>query len=112
MENRGQKMQDIKCYRQNGRAVVEGVEHKIVYHSLDGFEWGYGGSGPAELALNILAQYLPNDAAYRLHQDFKWKFIAPLSEEGGTIKRTDIEAWIANKNHTPNDDPVIMESWL
>lgn len=30
-------------------------------HSPAGFEWGYGGSGPAQLALAILADALAND---------------------------------------------------
>jgi len=41
-------------------------------HSPTGFEWGYGGSGPAQLALAILAEHLGDDhAALRLYQDFK-----------------------------------------
>ena len=41
-------------------------------HSPDGFNWGYGGSGPAQLALAILADCLGDDAdAVRLHQVFK-----------------------------------------
>jgi hypothetical protein len=31
-------------------------------HSPTGFAWGYGGSGPAQLALAILADYLEDDA--------------------------------------------------
>src|SRR5439155_2970286 len=30
-------------------------------HSVTGFEWGYGGSGPAQLALALLADHLAND---------------------------------------------------
>lgn len=33
--------------------VATNVPHNIVYHSPTGFEWGYGGSGPTELALNL-----------------------------------------------------------
>lgn len=48
-------------------------------HSPTGFEWGYGGSGPAQLALAMLADALvdPN-LALRLHQSFKWRVIAAL----------------------------------
>lgn len=31
---------------------------RVVLHSPTGFEWGYGGSGPADLALSILADVL------------------------------------------------------
>jgi hypothetical protein len=48
-------------------------------HSPTGFAWGYGGSGPAQLALAILADYLEDDAkALRLYQAFKWEVITRL----------------------------------
>lgn len=84
---------DIVCKRDRGIRITN-VHHGIVYHSPDGFEWGYGGSGPAELALNILAMFVDRDTAFELHQEFKWKFIASMLQEGGTIKRADVEAWI------------------
>lgn len=41
-------------------------------HSPDGPEWGYFGSGPAQLSLAILADALKDDArALRLYQDYK-----------------------------------------
>jgi len=33
--------------------IATNVEHNIVYHSPTGFEWGYNGSGPTELSLNL-----------------------------------------------------------
>lgn len=51
-------------------------------HSPDGFEWGYGGSGPAQLALALLADALGDDKqAVRLHQAFKWEKIAGLMRD-------------------------------
>jgi len=48
-------------------------------HSPTGFMWGYGGSGPAQLALAILADLLGDDTqALMLYQPFKWKVIATL----------------------------------
>jgi len=48
-------------------------------HSPTGFEWGYPGSGPAQLALAILADALGNDRrAVRLHQPFKARVIQHL----------------------------------
>lgn len=38
------------------------LEHRVVRHSPDGFAWGYGGSGPAELALNIIVDALGDEA--------------------------------------------------
>src|SRR5687767_12302156 len=46
-------------------------------HSPDGFNWGYGGSGPAQLALALLlAADIADDIALRLYQDFKWEYVS------------------------------------
>jgi hypothetical protein len=48
-------------------------------HSPTGFEWGYGGSGPAQLALAILVDHLGDIRdALNLYQRFKWDVIAEL----------------------------------
>jgi hypothetical protein len=69
-------------------------------HSPDGFEWGYGGSGPSQLALAILADALDDDElADRLHQDFKWEFIAGLARDRPwTIKEKDVLNFVARFN--------------
>ena len=43
---------------------VRPLKH-IVRHSPTGMEWGYGGSGPSDTALSILADYL--DSVGRLN---------------------------------------------
>jgi hypothetical protein len=73
------------------------VPHKFVLHSPTGFDWGYGGSGPADFALNILAVFEGKEFAYRYHQDFQWEFISNLPYEGGTIKHEAIIDWITSK---------------
>lgn len=78
----------------NGLAEVHGVVHKVVRHSPTGFEWGYGGSGPADLALNILLDYLPYEDAERLYQRFKWDVVARVPREGGVITEEQILSWI------------------
>jgi hypothetical protein len=50
----------------------------IRYQSPDGFDWGYGGNGPAQLALAILMHFLPIEDALIYYHDFKWKVIASL----------------------------------
>jgi hypothetical protein len=83
---------------------------RVVWHSPDGYEWGYCGSGPADLALNILHYCLPvgcdgepaeklfrgqcSAIACKLHQHFKEHFIARLPKEGGTIPGALVDAWI------------------
>jgi hypothetical protein len=90
---------DIILKRINGRPATN-VPHRLTKHSPTGYEWGYAGSGPADLALNILLMFVDPATAERLHQEFKQAFIATLPEEGGVIKREDIEHWIAEHTGT------------
>src|SRR6516225_2178066 len=47
----------------NGERKPLNPRQELRNHSPTGFEWGYGGSGPAQLALAILAEHLGNDDA-------------------------------------------------
>ena len=87
---------DIVCRRgDDGTAVVEGIRQAWVWHSPTGFEWGYRGSGPADLALNILlAATADRDFTVRHHQSFKWRFVASLPIAGGVIRGSDVMDWI------------------
>lgn len=75
----------------------------IVNHSPTGFCWGYGGSGPAQLSLAVLLDYLRGDKerALRMYQDFKFKVIArfdqnkPFTLEGRTVENF-ITEWDIN----------------
>lgn len=66
-------------------------------HSPTGFNWGYGGSGPAQLALAILADSVGDALALEHYQDFKWEVIAKWPYEGGRISRTEVRAWLREK---------------
>ncbi len=52
-------------------------------HSPSGFEWGYGGSGPAQLALALCIDVLGGDVerARRVYQDVKVRLIAGWQED-------------------------------
>ena len=69
------------------RVQIDGAERlklrlDLATHSPTGFEWGYGGSGPAQLALAILADALGDDkAALALHQAFKFRVIGALPRD-------------------------------
>lgn len=80
----------------DGRALSPARSQHVWNHSPTGFESGYGGSGPAQLALAILlAAGLSNERACHLHQAFKWEFIAtwqaPFDFE------VDVRAWAEAK---------------
>jgi uncharacterized protein DUF6166 len=57
-------------------------------HSPTGFEFGYGGSGPAQLALAILADCCGDELAVTYHQAFKWAVIARIPGPGGSLTGT------------------------
>ena len=61
-------------------------------HSPAGFEWGYGGSGPAQLSLALLADHLGNDdEAVSLHQEFKRVVVAELPHRHWTLTSEQVQ---------------------
>ncbi|MFC6890306.1 DUF6166 domain-containing protein [Halorubrum trueperi] len=104
-------------YRHRGNAVVEkrpGQERltpdrslELVNHSPSGFEWGYGGSGPAQLALALLLDYTGDEAfALDHYQEFKTEVVSQLdctgSDEYWRLTASEIDAAL---DITP-DEPV------
>ena len=89
--------------RREGHAVAVMVNGRVLNprldlwnHSPTGFEWGYGGSGPAQLALALLADHLRNDnAAVTLHQDFKFQVVAKLPYHGWMLTSEQIHNALA-----------------
>jgi hypothetical protein len=73
-------------------------------HSPTGFEWGYCGSGPAQLALAILADFLGDDAsAVALHQEFKWDHISPIAGDQFSISSDVLDRWSQRPDQTIRD---------
>jgi Family of unknown function (DUF6166) len=65
----------------------------LANHSPTGFEWGYGGSGPAQLALALLADCLGDDEqALGLYQQFKWAVVVQLPIAAWTLNETDVRS--------------------
>ena len=89
--------------KNNGTQIVviePGLESRklnhICRHSPDGFEWGYGGSGPSDLALSILIDAVGPVLAEQYYQQFKWSFIANQPREGFEIKLSEVLDFIHN----------------
>ena len=88
--------------RYEGRRAFHAVEVTVDGDSLDPrldlrnhspteFEWGYGGSGPAQLALAVLADHLNDDEqALNLYQRFKWSVIAELPRHHWILTSRDV----------------------
>ena len=97
----------------DGRALVWVDEDRplpqVVHHSPSGFEWGYGGSGPADLALSILALVIGDERetvgifegrtcsarAWQLHQQFKREYVAGFEHEAWSLSVGQVRQWIA-----------------
>jgi hypothetical protein len=68
----------------------------IANHSPTGPEWGFEGSGPAQLALAILIDFFGDDKrrmVEEVYQTFKRDIIATLPEKEWEITAHDIIAW-------------------
>ena len=60
-------------------------------HSPAGFEWGYGGSGPAQLALALAADVLGDDeAALGVYQRLKVRLVSRLPADGWTLTEEEL----------------------
>lgn len=93
---------------------ITNVPHYCIQHSPDGFSWGYGGSGPADFALNILETILRATRfqggrmstysgscfrlAWKFHQQFKREFLVGIDRNGsGYLAFEDIHGWLVEQ---------------
>lgn len=96
-------MKNYTGYRE-GHAVIVRVDGRplnprldLYNHSPTGFEWGYCGSGPAQLALAILADHLADDEqALVFYQRYKWAVIVELPKRRWTLTSRDIDQALHN----------------
>ncbi len=105
------RIEGVTCWRAPDGTARSSIPQRHVHYAPTGFDWGFGGSGPADLALNVLALFLPlapdatgvalrdgssvSEAAWVLHQEFKYDLIATLPRAGGYITARMIRVWIA-----------------
>jgi hypothetical protein len=66
----------------------------LVNHSPDGFNWGYFGSGPSQLALAILSDFKGDEFALRNYQDFKADIISTWQNNQWKLTGKEIKQWI------------------
>lgn len=78
----------------NGQLLDPKPSQKLYNHSPDGFQWGYGGSGPAQLALALLLDATGNPAlALSQHQNFKHAFVEGFDNRW-QLSRNQIKDWL------------------
>lgn len=86
----------------DGREIRLSESLKVFPHSPTGFNVGYGGSGPAQAALGILLAVTHDKViSVRLHQDFKWEYIAPLDQHKNFAFEMDVMGWVKAKMALP-----------
>lgn len=73
----------------------------VVRHSHDGFEWGYNGSGPADLARSLLTDAVGPAWADRNYQQYKFAVVGKLPHGGWILSRRSIIQWLIEHGRTP-----------
>ena len=65
--------------------VIDNGEEKPLYHRIrhspTGIEWGYLSSGPADLALSILWDFMGKEPEQKLYMRFKEQHVARWGDE-------------------------------
>lgn len=67
----------------------------LMNHSQTGFEWGYGGSGPSQLALALCADVVGDHRARAVYQHFKWQHVCKWPMAGWRMTASQIEHDVA-----------------
>lgn len=79
-------------------------------HSPSGLEWGYAGSGPADLACSVLSDLLGTPSVHPiLYQAFKADVIAGLAKEGFSLPADAVRAWLGKRWATKSDVEISAE---
>lgn len=65
----------------NGNKLDIEKSLKVQDHSPTGFEWGYWGSGPSQLALAICMEFMPVEEALNRYQKFKQEVIGKIDKK-------------------------------
>jgi len=95
--------------------LMTNVPHLVIVYSVTGFQFGYHGLGPMDLALNICEWYLLHTGhqgertkrwkglkcekadcflrTFDLHREFCRDFIERVPDEGTTIPFADLKNW-------------------
>ena len=69
----------------------------LMNHSPNGFNWGYGGSGSAQLALALLFKATGDkELALQHYQDFKWEIVANFKNKW-QLSADEINQWLNDR---------------
>jgi hypothetical protein len=107
----------VRTLAQDQSVLNEKSLHHVVYHSPTGMEWGYGGSGPHDLALSILADHFKDEhgavteqhiqrgghPAVDLHNQFTFAFVSRFSEGEWVLSSEQIDIWVKGMRAAQTD---------
>ena len=86
---------------EDGQRIAELDPHfEVINKSPTGFAWGYGGSGPAQLAFALLAAVIGTERASNpsLFQRYKFDVIGKLDKDKGfVITEDEIKKWVRDR---------------
>jgi hypothetical protein len=83
----------VICVEADGARRELRLRLDLARHSPTGFEWGYEGSGPSQLALALLADCLGDDRpALEHYQEFKRLVIAPMQQRRWRLTSLEVRA--------------------
>lgn len=89
----------INIVLKDGQPLSIEPSRKLATKSTD-FSWGFGGSGPAQLALALLYDVTGDEGlSLDFYQDFKWTVVAGWGETW-VITTEEILKWIAPRRMT------------
>lgn len=90
---------------EEGEVTLDGkpldCRYDLLSASPSRFEWGYGGSGPAQLTIAILAHAYDDKFACEHYQQFKEEVVTNFSGNRWTLRTSDLDAW---RREVVNDD--------
>lgn len=79
-----------------GKELTPHASARLWDHSPTGFNWGYQGSGPAQLALAILLEATGDaELAVHHHQEFKRQVVCRFPQgESWALTADQVQAWV------------------
>ncbi len=89
---------DLHVVEKDGVALPLFPSLQVQNHSPTGFSWGYGGSGPAQLALALLLEETDEETAVARYQQFKWDVIARLPARW-RLSSDHVQGWLKWQTH-------------
>lgn len=97
-------LRDVRLWRENGIARAD-IPH---YHRhSEGFEWGYSGSGPADLAYSVLTYFYGPAVGQEFYQSFKREVIASIPHDAQEylLAADEIAHWVEQARYRPCPGP-------